>query len=291
MSSQPLPPKKVVALALIEQSSVHLHLDPRASGVVVPAWFKQQPQLVLQVGMNMPVPIPDLYFDDEKMSCTLSFNRAPFFCIVPWEAVFAMVGDDGRGMVWPESLPPEVAKARSGPREATPEEVKAKAKTTLKIVGPSSSEKKVADKKAEPKKADAKKTAANKSAKKTTKPVAADKKKSKATKSAPTTKTAKKAAKKSPSATKASAKKTAVNKTAPKKTTAKKPAEKKTAKREPATESRGPKPEPRIVRLPSEGRAKTEEAPPRAAQATRKPQGNSTSKPKRELPPYLRVVK
>ncbi|MEO7111338.1 MAG: ClpXP protease specificity-enhancing factor SspB, partial [Polyangiaceae bacterium] len=89
MSSQPLPPKKVVALALIEQSSVHLHLDPRAPGVVVPAGFKQQPQLVLQVGMNMPVPIPDLYLDDEKMSCTLSFNRSPFFCIIPWDAVFA----------------------------------------------------------------------------------------------------------------------------------------------------------------------------------------------------------
>ena len=129
MSPQPLPPKKVVALALIEQSSVHLHLDPRAPGVVVPAWFKQQPQLVLQVGLNLPKPIPDLYFDDEKMSCTLSFNNSPFFCIVPWDSVFAMRGDDGRGMVWPDRLgPPEVAKAGTAPREATPAEVKEKEK-------------------------------------------------------------------------------------------------------------------------------------------------------------------
>jgi stringent starvation protein B len=112
--TQPLPPKKEVGLALLERSSVYVHLDPRQDAVVVPAWFKKQPQLVLQVGMNMPVPIPDLRFDDDGMSCTLSFNRAPFFCVVPWAAVFAMVGEDGRGMVWPDDVPAEVAKQAQG---------------------------------------------------------------------------------------------------------------------------------------------------------------------------------
>jgi stringent starvation protein B len=112
--TQPLPPKKEVGLALLERSSVYVHLDPRQDAVVVPAWFKKQPQLVLQVGMNMPVPIPDLRFDDDGMSCTLSFNRAPFFCVVPWASVFAMVGDDGRGMVWPDDVPAEVAKQAQG---------------------------------------------------------------------------------------------------------------------------------------------------------------------------------
>jgi stringent starvation protein B len=119
MNGTPLPPKKEVALALLERGSVHVHLDPRAGGVVVPAWFKRQPQLVLQVGLNMPVPIPDLRVDEDGMSCTLSFNRSPFFCIVPWSAVFAMVGDDSRGMVWPDDVPPEVATQARG-REAEP---------------------------------------------------------------------------------------------------------------------------------------------------------------------------
>jgi stringent starvation protein B len=259
MSSQPLPPKKVVALALIEQSSVHLHLDPRAPGVVVPAWFKQQPQLVLQVGTNMPVPIPDLYFDDEKMSCTLSFNRSPFFCIIPWDAVFAMRGDDGRGMVWPDSLPPEVAKAGTAPREATPAEVKEKEKAAKA-----------------PAKAVAKKAAAKKSDGKKEKKKSAGK---------PEKKTA---AKKS-----AAKKPTKAAKKGPKKAAKEKPAKAKSEKREPQSS----KPDARIVRLPSESSRKIEEAPPRAAQA-KKPQpasreasrGNS-GKPKRELPPYLRVVK
>src|SRR5580698_10018611 len=127
MMSAPLPPKKEVALALLERSSVHVHLDPRAMGVVVPAGFKKQPQLVLQIGLNMPVPIPDLRLDEEGMSCTLSFNRTPFFCVVPWLCVYAMVGDDGRGMVWPDDVPPEVASQARG-REGDTAGVKRPAK-------------------------------------------------------------------------------------------------------------------------------------------------------------------
>jgi stringent starvation protein B len=109
MSTSRLPPKKDVALALLESSAVFVHLDPRDEQVRVPPWFKKQPQLVLQVGLNMPVPIPDLNLDEQGVSCTLSFNRTPHFCHVPWMAVYALVGEDGRGMVWPEDVPPEVA--------------------------------------------------------------------------------------------------------------------------------------------------------------------------------------
>jgi stringent starvation protein B len=107
--TQLLPPKKEVALALLQRSNVDVYLDPRAKGVVVPPQFKKEPRLILKIGLNMPVPIPDLHLDDESMSCTLSFNRTPFFCVVPWSSVFAMVGDDGRGMVWPDDVPQELA--------------------------------------------------------------------------------------------------------------------------------------------------------------------------------------
>ena len=104
-----LPPKKQVALALLERSSVFIHLDPRREQVSVPRWFKSQPQLVLQIGLNMAVRIPDLDIDDDAVSCTLSFNRLPHFCYVPWSAIYALVGEDGRGMVWPDDVPAEVA--------------------------------------------------------------------------------------------------------------------------------------------------------------------------------------
>jgi len=110
MVDQVLPPKRDVALKLLEESSLFIHLDPRRGGVSVPPWFKKQPQLVLQVGLHMAVPIPDLEVADRGISCTLSFSRQPHWCFMPWEAIFALVGDDGRGLVWPEDVPPEIAR-------------------------------------------------------------------------------------------------------------------------------------------------------------------------------------
>jgi hypothetical protein len=104
-----LPNKKDVARALLLKGAVFVHLDPRADDVIVPKWLKRQPQLVLQVGLDMAVPIPDLRVDDSGVFGTLSFNRTAFTCSVPWGAVFAVVGDDGRGMVWPGSMPQEIA--------------------------------------------------------------------------------------------------------------------------------------------------------------------------------------
>ena len=75
----------------------------------VPGWLRGQPQVVLQIGLDLPIPIPDLRVDDGGIQGTLSFNRSPFTCHVPWPAVFAVVGENGRGMVWPESMPEEIA--------------------------------------------------------------------------------------------------------------------------------------------------------------------------------------
>lgn len=117
-----LPPKRTVAEALLERGSVYVHLDPRHTDVVVPDWLTDRPQLVLQVGLDMPVPIPDLRIDDVGVFATLSFRRLPFTCEVPWDAVFALVGEDGQGMVWPEQLPDEIAAEveRAARRRSTP---------------------------------------------------------------------------------------------------------------------------------------------------------------------------
>jgi len=103
-----LPRKKAVALELLERTSVFIHLDPRRPGVIVPSNFLKQPQLVLQIGLNMAIPIVDLDVGDEGISCTLSFNKRPCFCYLPWDAIYALIGEGGGGMVWPEDVPPEV---------------------------------------------------------------------------------------------------------------------------------------------------------------------------------------
>lgn len=106
---QSVPPKEDVAQALLLRGSIFVHLDPRASGVALPDYLSDQPQVMLQIGLDLPVPIPDLRVGSRGISGTLSFNREPFHCVIPWAAVFALSGDDGRGMVWEASLPVEVS--------------------------------------------------------------------------------------------------------------------------------------------------------------------------------------
>ncbi len=105
---QQLPDKQDVARGLLLRGDLFIHLDPRAKGVVVPLHLRQSPQLVLQVGFDMPKPIPDLRVDDAGIFGTLSFGGSPFSVTVPWDAVYALADSHGRAMVWPDSMPAEL---------------------------------------------------------------------------------------------------------------------------------------------------------------------------------------
>jgi stringent starvation protein B len=228
-----LPPKKDVALALLEQATVLVHLDPRGEQVQVPAWFKRQPQLVLQIGLNMPKPIHDLNVDDDGISCTLSFSNAPHYCHLPWASVYALIGASGRGMVWPDDVPKEVAGQYvvSAPKE----EAKPRAALHAVSAEPSPDEQAA--------KADAKK---------------------------------KKRARKAKEA-KETEKATRATRTPKKKLVAAPPPE---GAPEKARSPRQPAPAPAMAAAPT--------APARRASAGSSAAG---TKKKRELPPYLRVVK
>jgi stringent starvation protein B len=263
-----LPPKKDVALALLEQASMYIHLDPRAGSVQVPPSFKNQPQLVLQVGLNMAVAIPDLHVDDQGLSCTLSFNRTPFFCMIPWPAVFALVGENGQAMVWAEDVPAEVAAQAQA--QKTPE----KPRTHLRSVGEGESSAPAA--KAEPA-APAEKKLAGKAGKAAPAKSGASKAEAKSalkggSKSKPESKAA------IPKSVKTAAK--AGAKTTPK--PGKSPADTAQSKK-PAVAA--PTPEPAAARqaMPAKKSAPSKADSARSA--------TEMNKPKRELPPYLRVVK
>lgn len=225
-----LPPKKDVALALLEQATVLVHLDPRGEQVQVPPWFKRQPQLVLQIGLNMPKPIPDLNVDDQGISCTLSFSNSPHYCHLPWSSVYALIGASGRGMVWPDDVPKEVA----GQYVVTAPKEEAKPRAALRAVGAA----------AEP---------------------------------SPDEQAAKADAKKKKRARKA----------------------KEAKETEKATRAARPKKKPEAVPAPELVPEKSRPARPAAAPAvaaapaapSRRPGAGAGAKKKRELPPYLRVVK
>ena len=129
-SQRQLPPKNEVFRALLESTPsgwtatiVMVHLDPRREGVIVPDRFKGQPQLILEIGYQTNPPISDLEFEGDGISATLYFNRAPFLCKLPWLAIFALVTKaEGRGMLWPQDVPPEVAaQMQHAQQKAAPE--------------------------------------------------------------------------------------------------------------------------------------------------------------------------
>lgn len=279
--TSPLPPKKDVALALIERSSVFVYLDPRREGVVTPAGFKREPKLVLQVGLNMAVPIRDLTFDDNGMSCTLSFNRTPFFCVIPWGAVFALTDENGQGMVWPDDVPRELVEAQAQAQaqtqrraalrvvkddEPTPAKEEAAAPVAPAPVAPEAEAPKKAPKKPKkvsaksPKAKDESKAEASAAPKRARAKKAVDGAEAKPTKKARTTK----AAEPSPE-----------------------PAPAKAAKKAPAAA----KPAPEAPRKAPEQVGLFDGTEPRPAEPPPAPRPATSGKPKRELPPYLRVVK
>ncbi len=103
-----LPAKREVATQLLEQGPILVHVDPRRTGVSVPAAFSGDPKLVLRFGHGLTPAIADLDLGEDALAGTLSFGGQPHYCVLPWPAVYAVVSEaDQRGMVWPDDVPAE----------------------------------------------------------------------------------------------------------------------------------------------------------------------------------------
>lgn len=100
-------PKQEILLAVLSRSWAFVQLDGRADGVSLPDWLRG-PEVTLQLGYDMPLPIDDLRIDEHGVSATLSFRRTPHLCKVPWAAVWGIADVDGQGVLFPEDVPPEL---------------------------------------------------------------------------------------------------------------------------------------------------------------------------------------
>lgn len=109
--------KKKLFMTLLESGITALHLDPRRVGVIVPGRFRIQNWLVLNYSYRYG--IADFRFDDQIIEATLSFGGQPFYCRVPWSAVFAITDSTRqRGRIWHDEVPSDVDDAvRSGAAE------------------------------------------------------------------------------------------------------------------------------------------------------------------------------
>ena len=141
--------KVTVVLKLLEEGDAMLCLDARHEGVAVPHEHTQNPSLRLVLNLNFPNPID---VTEEGVSANLAFGGRRFACYIPMEALWAAFNPETmQGMMWPESMPPEVhdeladqrgsakrpASVRSSPPAAPPQEdasatAKTKGETTKK---------------------------------------------------------------------------------------------------------------------------------------------------------------
>ncbi|MES1206909.1 MAG: ClpXP protease specificity-enhancing factor SspB [Pseudomonadota bacterium] len=109
MSSPERPSKQQAFLALLKEGWTSLHLDARRTGVLVPESFRLEAHLILQYGHDLPIPIPDLDIDQDGVRATLSFSRNAHSTFIPWSAVYAVTGADGRGVLFAEDVPSDVS--------------------------------------------------------------------------------------------------------------------------------------------------------------------------------------
>ena len=105
----PTPSKREVMLALLAHAEAQVHLDARRDGVALPDRLRASGNVRLDYGYNLVPPIPDLVVGEDGIRATLSFNRSPCATFIPWTAVFLIADFAGRGAVWREDLPPELA--------------------------------------------------------------------------------------------------------------------------------------------------------------------------------------
>jgi len=114
--------KRDAMLELLDRGLVMVHLDPRAEGVIVPEWFKEDPTLRLNIAYGFNLPALDV--DEEGLYAVLSFGGQNHGCTIPWPAVFAITlpQEQHDGQVWPESLPKELIETIAAV-EAVSEEV------------------------------------------------------------------------------------------------------------------------------------------------------------------------
>ncbi len=105
MSSAP-PRKDAVVLQLLAEGDTMLCLDARRKGVRVPPEHTKNPALRLILNLNFPSPIE---VTEAGIRANLSFGGRRFACFIPLEALWAAFNPHTmQGMIWPDSVPPEV---------------------------------------------------------------------------------------------------------------------------------------------------------------------------------------
>jgi len=99
MHSEPITKEmkvEAVRALLKECDSILVWVLNEVEGVTLPDYIKAANEVtVLELGLDMKTPIPDLVVSPLGITATLSFARSPFFVTLPWEAIGMVRAKDG----------------------------------------------------------------------------------------------------------------------------------------------------------------------------------------------------
>ncbi|MBL90577.1 MAG: hypothetical protein CMH56_02030 [Myxococcales bacterium] len=92
---------------LVEQGMVMVVMDTRREGVQVPPRFADDFQLRLNFSHKFY--IDDFEYDEYGVRASLSFNKVPYYCDIPWQAIYALNSQAvEQGVMWPDDVPTEL---------------------------------------------------------------------------------------------------------------------------------------------------------------------------------------
>jgi stringent starvation protein B len=129
--TQTLPSKEAVVLELLEAGDTMLCLDARHADVAVPREHAHNPALRLILNLNFPHPIE---VTAAGVSVNLAFGGRRFQCYIPMAALWAAFNPQTmQGMMWPESVPPEV-QAEIAARQAQPAPAQPESQTKPQVL-------------------------------------------------------------------------------------------------------------------------------------------------------------
>lgn len=98
--------KAEVLEELLEKGMVQVLIDSRIDGVTVPPHLMGDLQLRLNLSRRFGLP---LTLADEGVEATLTFQKVPHDCIIPWKAIYAIVSYvTGEPFLFAEDVPLEV---------------------------------------------------------------------------------------------------------------------------------------------------------------------------------------
>jgi stringent starvation protein B len=108
----------------LERGAVIIHLDARRPGVIVPARFRQDFHLRLNLSLRFDP--PDLSVGEWGVRETLGFGGVRFAVAVPWSAIFAITGAQRSDQAWlyAEDMPKELFDAAARHFGLTGDEVR-----------------------------------------------------------------------------------------------------------------------------------------------------------------------